>query len=352
MAMNLELYKTTTMLAAIEKTMPLRKFFTKTFFPGVTTFVTEKVIFDYKKGKRPMAPFVAPRVGGITVSRDGYQTKEYTAPKIAPQRILTVDDLMTRGMGENVFSQRTPAQRQAELLAKDLSQLEDMTARRIEWMARELFLGKPIIVKGYIDKLDSEYVEDQINFGFDNKVTLAGADKWSDPGSEGKKLENLKKWRMEVIKKSGTAPTMVIFGQNAWESFRKDPEIMKLVDQQNATLALMNPSVVDIALTYCGKLPGLGLELYTYDDWFIDDDGVEQPYIPENAVILCRPNLGSFSYGAVTQMEADGQFHTYEGTRVPKSWSDQNSDARMIRLSSRPIPIPEDVDGWFVAEVQ
>ncbi|GIO39066.1 hypothetical protein J41TS12_39270 [Paenibacillus antibioticophila] len=351
MAMNLDLYKTTTMLQAIEKTMPLRKFFTKTFFPRVDTFVTENVFFDYKKGKRPMAPFVAPRVGGITVSRDGYQTKEYKAPKIAPQRILTVDDLMTRGMGENVFSQRTPAQRQAEMLAKDISELEDMSARRIEWMARELFLGRPIVVKGFIDKLDSEFVEDEINFGFDNKVTLAGANKWNDAGSSGKKYENLENWRLGVIQKSGIAPTMVIFGKNAWNEFRKDTEIKELVNQQNATLALMNPSVVDVALTYCGKLPGLGLELYTYNDWFIDDSGVMQPFIPDDHVVLCRPNLGGFSYGAVTQMEADGQFHTYEGTRIPKSWADQNNDARMIRLSTRPIPIPDDVDGWFVAQV-
>jgi len=351
MPMNLDLYKTTTMLQAIEKTMPLRKFFTRTFFPGVNTFVTENVIFDYKKGKRPMAPFVAPRVGGITVARDGYQTKEYKAPKIAPQRILTVDDLMTRGMGENVFSQRTPAQRQAEMLAKDLSELEDMNARRIEWMARELLLGRPIVVKGYIDKLDSQYVEDEINFGFDNKLILAGANKWSDEGSASKKYGNLRDWRLDVIRKSGIAPTMAIFGQSAWDAFRKDPEIDNMLKQQNATLALMNPSVIDEALTFCGRLPGLGLELYTYDDWFIDDNGTEQSYIPADHVILCRPNLGSFSFGAVTQMEADGQFHTYEGTRIPKSWADQNSDTRMIRLSTRPIPIPDDVDGWFVAQV-
>lgn len=351
MPMNLDLYRTTTMLQAIEKTMPLRKFFTSTFFPRVTTFVTENVIFDYKKGKRPMAPFVAPRVGGITVARDGYQTKEYKAPKIAPQRILTVDDLMTRGMGENVFSQRTPAQRQAEMLAKDLSELEDMNARRIEWMARELFLGHSIVVKGYIDKRDSEYVEDEINYGFDNKVTLTGTNRWKDAGSAGKKLKNLKDWRLEVIKKSGSAPTMVIFGQGAWEDFRQDPEIQKLVDQQNATLALMNPSVINEALTFVGRLPELGMEMYTYNDWFIDDNNTEQPYIPDDYVILCRPNLGGFSYGAVTQMEADGQFHTYEGTRIPKSWADQNSDARMIRLSTRPIPIPDDIDGWFVAQV-
>ncbi|MGG4034212.1 major capsid protein [Paenibacillus cisolokensis] len=349
--MNLNLYKTTTMLEAVRKMMPLRKFITSTFFPGVETFVTEDVLFDYKKGKRKMAPFVAPRVGGITVARDGYQTKKYTAPKIAPQRVMTIDDLVTRGMGENLFSQRTPAQRQAELLGTDLAELDDMIARRIEWMGRELLLGKPIVVKGFIDHLDTQYVEDEINYGFTNKVTLTSTAKWDDAGSAGKKYGNLQTWRLEVIKKSGAAPTMAIFGQGAWEKFRKDSEIQEMLKQQNATLALMNPSVVDEALTFCGRLPGLGLELYTYDDWFIDDNGVEQPYIPDDHVILCRPNLGKFVYGAITQMESDENFHTYEGTRIPKSWSDQNKDQRMIRLSSRPVPMPADIDGWFVADV-
>jgi hypothetical protein len=347
--MNLDLYKTVTMLRAVERILPLRTFITRTFFPGDRTHVTEDVLFDYKKGKRPMAPFVAKRVGGITVARDGYQTKKYTAPKIAPQRILTVDDLVTRGMGENVYSQRTPAQRQSELLGKDLRELGDMISRRTEWMARELYLGKKIIVKGYIDKLDSEYVEDEIDFGFTNNVTLTAGARWNQSTSD--KYKNLEDWRLQVIRLTGEAPTIVTFGRGAWTEFRKDEYINKILDQQNATLALMNPSIIDPALTYCGKLPGLGLELYTYNDWFLDDNGVEQPVIPDNTVTLSKPNLGTFDYGAVTQLEPDKQFHTYEGARVPKSWADQNADAIMIRLTSRPIPVPHDVDGWLVAEV-
>lgn len=349
--MNLDLYKTITMLQAVRKMLPLRKFFTSTFFPGFKTHVTEDVLFDYKKGKRPMAPFVAPRVGGITVARDGYKTKKYTAPKIAPQRILTLDDLVTRGIGENVYSQVTPAQRQAGLLGTDLSELDDMLSRRLEWMARELLLGKPIVVKGFIDKLDSQFIEDEIDFGFTNKVTLITTAKWDDAGSDGKKYQNLVDWRLAVIKASGSAPNMCIMGQGAWSEFRKDTEIKDRLKDTNANIITFNPSVIDEALTFCGRIPGLGLEIYTYDDWFIDDAGVEQPFIPDDHVILCRPNLGGFDYGAVTQMEADGQFHTYEGSRIPKSWANQDADARMIRLTSRPIPIPTDIDGWYVADV-
>lgn len=349
--MNLDLYKTITMLQAVRKMLPLRKFFTSTFFPRVRTHVTEDVLFDYKKGKRVMAPFVAPRRGGITVARDGFVTKKYTAPKIAPQRALTVDDLVTRGMGENLYSQLTPAQRQAQLLGQDLAELDDMNARRIEWMARELALGNKIVVKGFIDKMDANYIEDEIDYGFTNKTTLTSTAKWDDAGSAGKKYGNLKTWRLNVIKKSGTAPTMVILGQGAMEKFLADSEVKEMLKMQNATLALMHPSVRDEALTYYGTLPGLGMELYTYDDWFIDDAGVEQPYIPDDHVVLIRPNLGGFDYGAVTQLEYDGQFHTYEGSRIPKSWADNNADARMIRLSSRPVPVPDDIDAWYVAKV-
>lgn len=349
--MNLDLYKTIKMLAAIQRMFPLRKFFSSTFFPGVETFTSEDVMFDYKKGKRKMAPFVAPRVGGITIGRDGFKTKKYTAPKIAPQRIITLDDLVLRGIGENLYSQKTPAGRQAELIGKDLAELDEMISRRIEWMARELLLGKPIVVKGFIDALDANFVEDEIDFGFTNKDILASTARWNDAGSMGLKYGNLKAWRKLVIKACGRAPTMAIFGSTAMDLFMADTGIQKIMDQQNATLALMHPKVQDEALTYYGTLPGLGLDLYTYDDWFVDDEGVEQPYIPDDHVILCRPGLGGFVYGAVTQMENDEQFHTYEGTRIPKSWANKGNDQRMVRVTSRPIPIPEDIDGWYVADV-
>jgi hypothetical protein len=99
-------------------------------------------------------------------------------------------------------------------------------------------------------------------------------------------------------------------------------------------------------------LAGLGLEIYTYDEWFVDDDGNEYPMIPDDYLIIGRAGLGSREYGAVTQLEMDDEFHTYEGTRIPKVWADRNNDAKMIRVASRPLPKPEDVDSWFVLKVK
>jgi Phage major capsid protein E len=345
---DLNIYNTKTLLAAIERMMPVRTFFRSTFFPVTRTFVTEEVWIDYKKGKRKMAPFVAPRVGGITVDRQGYRTDKYTAPKIAPQRAITVDDLVIRGMGENVFSQRTPADRQAELLGRDLAELDEMITRREEWMIRELLFNGKITMKGYVDRTNTNYIEQELDYGFTNKEILTGGDLWSETTSN--PYADLKRWRLEVIQKSGRAPTMVVLGQRASDAFLNNEVIQKKLDIKNALLGQINPVIQDDALTYIGRLPELGLDLYTYNEWFLDDNGQEYPMVPEDHVLLARPNMGEILYGAITQLEG-GRFVTFEGDRIPKSWDDNQNEQRMLRISSRPVPKPEDVDDWFVAKV-
>lgn len=350
MALNLDIYKTQTLLGAVERMLPLRTFFCDTFFPTPQTFVTEDVLLDYRKGKRKMAPYVAPRVGGITMDRQGYRTDKYTAPRIAPQREITLDDIVKRGIGENVFSQRTPAQRQAELIGNDLSELDEYIWRRCEVTCRDIIIDGKAIMKGYIDVQGSEnYIEQVLDYGLTNKEILTGAALWS--AGTANIYNDLKRWRLKVIQSGGKAPTMVILGQNAADSFVNDAKISDKLKQFNGQFLELKPQVQNDALTYLGRLPGLGLELYTYDEWYVDDDGIEKPMMPVDHVVVIRPNVGSVYYGAVTQMETDEQFHTYEGTRVPKSWADVKNEQRMIRLSSRPVPKPEVIDDWFVAKV-
>lgn len=346
--MNLNFYKTATLFAAVSRMPVATTFLRDKFFPGRDTFPTEDVYIDFRKGKRKMAPFVAPRVGGITVDREGFRTEKYTAPRIAPQRILTIDDIVKRGIGENVFSSRTPEQRQAELLAQDLVDLENMITRREEWLASQiLFYGKTVM-KGHIDYDDKNFIEQEIDYGFTNKETLAGTDRWGEPSSD--IYGNLEEWRLEVIQKTDVAPNIAIFGREALAKFRNDEKIQKMMNLLNMNFGTFAPVVQANGLTFIGRLPELGLDIYTYDAWYVDDNGESKPYVPADHVLLAKENMGGFVYGAVTQME-EGTFKTYEGNRVPKSWADNENEQRMIRLSSRPVPKPSDIDDWFVAKV-
>jgi hypothetical protein len=346
------IYETRTMMQAINLMLPVKTFFRDTFFPNVQTFVTEKVDVDFKKGKRAMAPFVARRRGGITVDRVGFKTDTYTTPYIAPQRLLTIDDLANRLMGEDIYSTRTPEQRAQELLAQDLVELEQMIVRREEWMCRQLLLEGTVTIKGWVDKIGQDYVEDTIDFNFTNKDAFTSTEVWADNNAAGKKYSDLKEIRLEIIKKSGVNPDVVVMANDVVELFLNDDSIQKLFDIRNFSFGQMQPRVMMDGVTYIGTLASLGLEIYTYDEWFIDDDGVEKPMMPDNYLIMGRTGLGSRLYGAVTQLEDDGQFHTYEGTRIPKVWNDTNNDMKMIRVASRPLPKPEDVDSWYVLKVK
>jgi hypothetical protein len=346
--MPINIYQTRTMMRAIDKILPANTFFMDTFFNKVETYPTENIDVDYRKGKRKMAPFVAPRVGGITMDRQGFTTKSYTPPKIAPQRILTKDDISNRAMGENVYSTMTPEDRAAQILGKDLSELDEMITRREEWMCREIIINGKCTMKGFVDDKDTNSVDQEVDYKFTNKETLTSVAKWDVETST--KLADLKRWRLSVIKKTGKAPTVCIMSSDVADLFIGDLNVQEMFDKKSIKIGDITPAIINEAVTFIGRITSLGLDLYTYDEWYLDDEDVEQPMMPIKTLMIGRPGMAKRIYGAVTQMEKD-EFYTCEGERVPKSWSDNANEVKMLKITSRPLPVPEDVDDWYVAVV-
>ena len=334
-------YTTREMMEAYDQTPPVRSFLQKTFFPSEQTHVTERVEFDVRKGKRIMAPFVSPRVGGKVITRQGFKTNQFTTPKIAPERILTIDDISSRAIGENIYSKRTPAEREDELLAKDMTDLEDSIDRRKEWMCRQ------ILFEGKLDVQDEEQgVDVQIDFGFTNIVVLGKDEQWSlgtvDP------LPLFRDLRRKIIKDTGKAPDIALFSSSVINDFVNNAYIKESMDVLNMKNVVIQPRVIDPALTFYGRIAELDLDIYTYDEWFLNDEGEEEPMMPLGSVLLGHSTgEGQIEYGLVTQME-DKKFHSYEGKLVPKVWVDESSEVKKVRLTSRPLPRPFDVESWAV----
>lgn len=335
------IYETRTMLQAIEQSIPAHSFLKDTFFPQVETVPSEIVEVDYKKGKREMAPYVSPRIGGKILKRQGFTTKNYKVPKIAPQRLLTIDNISNRALGENVYSPRTPDERAADLLVTDLDELDQAILRREEWACREVLLNGKIVMKG-------EGVEQEVDYNFTNKAILSGTSLWTDPTSD--PLATLKKYRREIIQKTGQAPDVVVMSSDSVDAFLANKKVQDMFDKRHITVGEIVPAIQSPAVTFIGKINMLGLEIYSYDEWFVDDEGIEKPIMPEGHVLVASTGMNKIIYGAVTQVEK-GSHVTYEATRVPKVWTDEDNDVTKVRVSARPLPIPEDIDGWYVLKV-
>lgn len=344
----MNLYETLSLLRVSEQIAPVPSFLRDTFFPNSDTLLTEHVLLESVKGNRKVAPFVAPQVGGVTVDRQGRTMSSIVAPRIAPQRVLDVQDIQTRGLGESLISTRTPAEREMEIVARDLRELSDMIGRREELMIRDLLFTGKVTVKGYVDEAEKNYVSDEINY---NSVKVKTPSvKWGQSGA--KILEDLRGWRLEVIKNMGTAPNVAIISSELVNILLGDEKVQKLLDVRNYDVGKLAPVVQNAAVAYIGTFPSIGLDIYTYDEWYYDEEKEEEvPMIPAGHILLGSRNLGERRYGVVTQMEQDQNFRSYEGALVPKVWADIGSDRKMIRLTSRPVPVPFNLDSWAVAKV-
>ncbi len=334
-------YTTREMIEAIEINPPVRKFLTEKFFPVERTHLTEKVEFDVKKGKRVMAPFVSPRIGGKVITRQGFQTKEFTTPRLAPERVLTVDDISKRALGENIYSKRTPSEREDELLAMDYKELDESIQRRIEWMCRQiLFWGK-------LDVVDEEAgVDVQVDYGFENIFVLTSDRYWSL--STVNPIPFLRERRRNIIKETGRTPDILIFASDLIDIFINNPFIKSAMDLRHMQNVEIKPRIVDDALTYYGKIAELGMEIYSYDEFFLNDEGKEEGIIPAGACLMAHSEgEGAIEFGLITQME-DKKFQSYEAKEVPKIYCNEKSEVKTFRLTSRPLPRPLDVQSWCV----
>lgn len=339
-----------TMEKVVSRMAPVRTFFKSTFFRNMETFVTEKVDVDYKKGNRKLAPFVHRRIGGKTVPNTGYETKTYTPPLIAPDKVTTVDDLLKRAAGENSFSGRTPAERAVVKMAADFHELDEMITRREEWMcAQVIFTGSiPIIGEG---------IEETISFDFtNNEIITTAAKKWSNDASD--PIADLKRWRKQVQKNGFVNCDICVMADDVAEAFTRHAKVQKLLDTKGYDLATIKPRELPNGVTYVGTIHGEGLDIYTYSEWFLDDwtdpaAPEQKPLVPDGTLALLSTAAEySMYYGATTLIDKKTEeFYTVEGARVPDSWAERKPARRFLQLNSNPLPVPHEVDSWFVAKV-
>jgi hypothetical protein len=348
--MAINLFTPQSMGEMIRHMLPSKTFLRDTFFPREVTFNTESILVDYSKDRRYMAPFVSERLGGSNVVMEGFETREFTPILVAPQTTTTAGQITTRMMGEPLFGGMSPAERAALKVGEDFRKLEDMITRREEWMcAQVLFTGR-IPLKG-------QGVDKEFDFGFNNIYILDAAKVWSDYMNSDP-IGDLQDFEEKIHKSSGLNPDIVIMSRDVAKNFMLNKNVRETLDSLRLVAGVMEPMNLPNGAKYLGRLFNPAVDIYVYDEWFIDDfttpgTPVTMPMVPANMLLIGSTQLqGSMLYGAVTVIDQKTEeFVTYEGRRIPDTWTKKNPDQRIIRLSSKPLPVPGIFDGWLVADV-
>jgi hypothetical protein len=340
-------YEPRTLLAAFETGPLSHTFLRDTFFPAREYPPTALVEFDFRRGRRKMAPFVAPLVGGKVMERQGYETRFYRAPRIAPVRALRIPDLEARLPGETIYQGRTAADRAADLIAEDSIFLDEAISRREEWMCRALLINGAITVtadNGYTNVIN--YMES--SQGAPNNHFVPAV-KWDQTNSD--PIADLESARLAVIRDSGISPNIALFGATAKSVFLNNANVAKFLDSIRFQIATIKPVIVDDSVVIFGQQAGL--QYYSYAEYFEDDAGTLYPMLPPELVLLASTNTPNrIVYGAYTQLEdaKARRFVTYQTSRVPFVYGEEDDGNLFYRLTSCPLPMPVDVLGWRLIE--
>lgn len=331
----IDLFETRTMLKALDQTVPTKTFLLDTFFPTIRQSDTDIVDIDIVKGKRKLAPFVAPMHEGIAVIDEGYHTDTFRPPYIKAKKVSTAMEMLKRLPGNTIYQgEFSPSQRAAQKVGEDLRELQDMITRREEWMAAQALTTGKIHVQG-------EGVNQIIDFQMrpDHQEILTGGALWSSATSN--PIRDLRRWQEKIVQDSGLVARVAVLGRDVLNAFLDNEKVQKVLDNYRIQLGQIDPQSLPNGAKYWGSIDDI--DLYSYNEWYLDDNGVEQPMVPANTIIVgANTARTARHYGAIHDLDATAAVPYF-----PKSWTQQDPSVRFVMLQSAPLVIPHQIDAFM-----
>lgn len=346
-APTLDFYSTYMLAAAVKEIVPKKSFFKDRYFPTEAgdIFKADKVLVEYEDGDRKMAAFVSDRVGDIPIDRMGYRISEYAPAKIAPSRILTLDELAKRGFGEAIYAGDDKAVRAAKLQVKDMTDLDGRINRREEWLCAQTMINNACTIQTMIDGVtqgETQYVR-FYETSSDHTYTVDPSALWDGTDAD---IYGDVEAMCGMLSERGLGAADLILGSSVAKVFRTNEAIRAdLNTTSGVNFGTIDPSLTQYAgVVFMGKMNfgGFVLNVFSCDETYVDDQGVTQKYFPVKSAMIASPACGHLMYGSVTQIDhGESEYTEYAATRVPKLVVDQDNDTRKVRLTSRPLAAPK-----------
>ena len=344
-------FSTTDIVQVVPTLKRSQKFLLDKFFPNIQTSETEFVAIDIDVGLRRMAPFVSPMVQGKLVESRKYQTNIYKPAYIKDKRAPDLRKPVMRTIGETIGGgNMTAGEREMANVAFEMADQIDMLDRRLEWMAASAMLYGKVVVSG--EGFETEVVD----FGRDGQLSIAltGKEQWGTKdnfnaaGRDTVPANDIEEWQTLMLQLSGAQATDLVFTKAAWKTFSNDEKVFGAVyfpKQSEAGSINIGPQIARGA-AYKGRWGQL--DLWLYNDWFIDDDGVEKPMLPDGYMLMSGEQLlGARAFGSILDPDFNYQAMPY----APKTWVEKDPGQRILLMQSSPLVIPSRVNACLAAKV-
>ena len=326
----MDVYATAFLSAVVESLLRPSQFLVNRFFPTVIIADQEEIKFDVAEAKRRIAPFVSPLVQGKLVESLGYNTNTFKPAYVKDKRVFDPERPLRRAIGEAIGGSGNPGSREQMNLVREVADQVDMLMRRKEVMASEALRAGTVTVTG------EGYGTVVVNFGraAGHTITLSGASRWGQAGI--KPLDNIQTWTLTVLQSIGAQITDVVMDVDAWNLFKADADVKAILDNRRGTAAEAELAAQPVAGEKLVAVIDM-VRYWLYNEWYVDDAGVEQKVLPNNTVILGSSAIeGIQHHGAIRDARAGYQAMEF----FPKSWIKEDPAVRYLMMQSAPLVVP------------
>jgi hypothetical protein len=218
-----------------------------------------------------------------------------------------------------------------------------MISRREEWMAAQQ------LVNGYVDVVgDGVNYRIDLNLDPNHKIVLAGSDMWSDSASTPN--EDLAAWARLISKDAGISANTLIGNSLTIGTYLKHPAVKDALNTRRIDLGLIKPEDLGDGVSYFGQIvvDGKVLDVYSYDEWYVDDNGEEMSMLPDGQVVLTSTKADfRRHYGAIRDKKAG----YVAMPRFPKTWEQEDPSMEFLMVQSAPLPAAHQIDAIVTAKV-
>lgn len=327
------IYDTNSLLGVMREFAPVNSYWLDLCFPSEMTFDTEFIDFEKLFTSRKLAPFVSPIAQGVPIYGEGSNVTRLKPAYIKPRDAVRPDRMIRRRPGELATpSAMSPSQRYNAVVGDILRTHMEAIQRRWEWMAAQAVMNGAVTISG------PDYPERHVDFGraASQTKTLTGNTAWNGPDAN--PIADLNQWRTETRQqKFGGALGRITCGAQALQALLDNPQVKEQLDTQvRGTAASLNRGVRSgLEVEYIGTL-GSGLEVYSYQDYFEDENGNAVEIMDPRDVVLTGNVEGVRAFGAILDKRADLK----PLAMFPKMWDVEDPSGTYLMTQSAPLMVP------------
>ena len=351
MPANFNLFSTAVMLKAVEQMPRIYTFLADTFAKDGEVVDDDRAIYDYRRGAETgLAPFVVPGTGGVAINREDYEIREVKFATLAPERVLTLDDISSRQFGETVMGGQTPEQRSKKVIARDLTDLRAMIQNSRNWMVREVLLNGKLEIRRYTKEGREKAASMVADFGFTNYYVPATA--WDQPGAN---IHYDMEKAFDLAYEGLGDPDIMVMGAGVFEAMMANSDFCKTLDMDRVYMDEIRTKYPSQGVRYRGTNAD-GLKMISYSGHFLDFNRQNVPHIPAGWILMgnSREKPLKIMHGPITEFigqDETAAVKTYVKKEVPFRKGGAAADEITTRLVSRPTVVPENVGAWVIMKV-